>query len=141
AEPTAWMVSPVGTGGRILGALALQFHIDQSNLVLPADRQRESVGLGRTGETYLVGTDDLMRSDSRLFLEDPEQFKRAVVEAGTPPTVAEESLRSGGTTLVQPIRNEAVDRAQRGQTGTLIGTDYLGVTPRQVVNGVVSGSR
>src|SRR5690606_19129141 len=28
--------------------------------------------------------------------------------------------------LVQPIRNEAVDRAQRGQTGTLIGTDYLG---------------
>lgn len=126
SEPTAWMVSPVGTGGRILGALALQFPIDKINRVMTADRQWESVGLGRTGETYLVGTDDLMRSDSRLFLEDPEQFKRAVVEAGTPPTVAEESLRSGGTTLVQPIRNEAVDRAQRGQTGTLIGTDYLG---------------
>ncbi|MGV0836449.1 adenylate/guanylate cyclase domain-containing protein [Mycolicibacterium thermoresistibile] len=126
SEPTAWMVSPIGPQGRVMGVLALQFPIDKINRLMTADREWESVGMGRTGETYLVGTDDLMRSDSRLFLEDPEQFKTDVVEAGTPPAVAEESLRRGGTTLVQPVLGAAVDRAQRGQTGTLIGQDYLG---------------
>lgn len=126
SEPIAWMVSPIGPQGRMVGVLALQFPIDKINRVMTADRQWESVGMGRTGETYLVGTDDLMRSDSRLFLEDPARFKADVVEAGTPPAIGDESLRRGGTTLVQPVLGEAVDRAQRGQTGTLIGRDYLG---------------
>ena len=82
--------------------------------------------MGKTGETFLVGPDGLMRSDSRLFLENPEQFKRDVVDAGTPPDVAEESIRQDGTTLVQPVETEATRQAQRGQTGTIIEDDYLG---------------
>ena len=82
--------------------------------------------MGSTGETFLAGPDDLMRSDSRLFLENPEQFKRDVIDAGTPPDVAEQSIRLGGTTLVQPVGSEAVRSAQRGQSGTVIDTDYLG---------------
>jgi class 3 adenylate cyclase len=82
--------------------------------------------MGKTGETFIVGPDDLMRSDSRLFLEDPEAFKRDVIDAGTPPDVAEESIRQHGTTLVQPVATEATELAQRGQRGTLIARDYLG---------------
>jgi class 3 adenylate cyclase len=67
-----------------------------------------------------------MRSDSRLFLEDPEAYKRDVVEAGTPPDIAEEAIERGGTTLVQPVPTEATKLAQRGQSGTLIAQDYLG---------------
>ena len=67
-----------------------------------------------------------MRSDSRLFLENPEQFKRDVVDAGTPPEVAQESIRQGGTTLVQPVATEATRQAQRGQSGTIVEDDYLG---------------
>ena len=80
----------------------------------------------RPGETYLVGPDGLMRSDSRLFLEDPQAYKRAVVQAGTPPDVADRAIRLGGTTLVQPVASEATRAADRGQSGTLITTDYLG---------------
>ena len=82
--------------------------------------------MGKTGETYIVGPDDLMRSDSRMFLEDPEAYKRDVVEAGTPPDVADEAIRQHGTTLVQPVASEATKLAQRGQRGTLIADDYLG---------------
>ena len=71
-----------------------------------------------------------MRSDSRLFLENPEQFKRDVIEAGTPPEVAEDSIRQNGTTLVQPVETEATRLAQRGQDGTLIEDDYLGPRDR-----------
>ena len=84
-EPTAWMVSPVGPQGRVEGVLALQFPISKINRLMTADRQWEAAGMGKTGETFLVGPDGLMRSDSRLFLENPEEFKRDVVDAGTPP--------------------------------------------------------
>jgi class 3 adenylate cyclase len=125
-EPTAWMVSPVGPRGRVDGVLAMQFPISKINRVMTADKRWEQTGMGKTGETILVGEDDLMRSDSRLFLEDPEAFKRAVIDAGTPPDVAEESIRQHGTTLVQPVATDATRRALRGQIGTEVEVDYLG---------------
>jgi class 3 adenylate cyclase len=125
-EPTAWMVSPVGAQGRVEGVMALQFPISKINRLMTMDKRWEESGMGKTGETFIVGPDDLMRSDSRLFLEDPEVFKRDVVNAGTPPDVAEESIRQHGTTLVQPVATEATQLAQRGQRGTLVADDYLG---------------
>jgi class 3 adenylate cyclase len=125
-EPTAWLVSPVGPQGRVEGVLALQFPISKINALMTFGKKWEQAGMGKTGETFLVGPDDLMRSDSRLFLEDPQAFKRAVIEAGTPPDVAQDSIRQLGTTLVQPVATDATRRAQRGQTGTEIERDYLG---------------
>ncbi|HJT91613.1 MAG TPA: adenylate/guanylate cyclase domain-containing protein [Mycobacterium sp.] len=125
-EPTAWMMSPVGPQGRVEGVLALQFPISKINRLMTVDRQWEAAGMGTTGETFLVGPDDLMRSDSRVFLENAEQFKRDVVDAGTPPDVADESIRQQGTTLVQPVASEATRLAQRGQSGTIVEDDYLG---------------
>jgi class 3 adenylate cyclase len=125
-EPTAWMVSPVGPEGRVEGVMALQFPISKINRLMTMDKRWEESGMGKTGETFIVGPDDLMRSDSRLFLENPEAFKRDVVNAGTPPDVAEESIRQHGTTLVQPVATEATQLAQRGQKGTLVANDYLG---------------
>jgi class 3 adenylate cyclase len=125
-SPTAWLVSPVGDVGRVEGVLALQFPISKINRLMTMDRRWEDSGMGKTGETYIVGPDNLMRSDSRLFVEDPEKFKREVIEAGTPPDIAQNSLRQGGTTLVQPVGSDATGLAQRGQKGTLIARDYLG---------------
>jgi class 3 adenylate cyclase len=125
-EPTAWMVSPVGSQGRVEGVLALQFPISKINRLMTMDKRWEESGMGKTGETFIVGPDDLMRSDSRLFLENPEAFTRDVIEAGTPPDVAQESIRQNGTTLVQPVATEATQLAQRGQRGTLVANDYLG---------------
>ncbi|BBX37323.1 cyclase [Mycolicibacterium mageritense DSM 44476 = CIP 104973] len=126
SQPTAWMLSPIGADGRVEGVMALQFPITGVNSVMTADQQWEQAGMGESGETFLVGPDGLMRSNSRLFLENRDQFKRDVIDAGTPPNVAEESLRQGGTTLVQPVNGTAARQGQRGESGTVIETDYLG---------------
>jgi class 3 adenylate cyclase len=125
-QPTAWFVSPVGPQDNIEGVLALQFPISKINSLMTMDGRWEDSGMGATGETFIVGPDDLMRSNSRLFLEDPEAYKRDVIDAGTPPDVAEDAIRQHGTTLVQPVATEATKLAQRGQRGTLIADDYLG---------------
>lgn len=125
-EPTAWMMAPVGPPGRVEGVLALQFPISKINRLMTADKQWETAGMGTTGETFVVGPDGLMRSDSRLFLENPQKFERDVIDAGTPPAVAQKSLSQHGTTLVQPVETEATRSALRGQSGTVIEDDYLG---------------
>ncbi len=126
AEPTAWFMSPIGSGGQIDGVLALQFPTIGVNRVMTMDRQWEQAGMGGTGETFLVGPDGTMRSNSRLFEEDREAFRTRVVDAGTPPDVADQSLRNNTNVLIQPVADEATRRAQRGQTGTIVETDYLG---------------
>lgn len=125
-QPTAWMLVPIGPPGRAIGALVAEYPASIVNSLMTANRQWSRVGMGRTGEAFLVGKDDLMRSDSRLFLEDPEAYRADVVSAGTPPQVAERAINQGTTVLVQPVATEATDAAQRGETGTLIATDYLG---------------
>lgn len=126
-QPTAWMVSPVGDGGgHMAGVMALQFPITKINKLMTFDKLWAPSGMDNTGETFVAGPDDLMRSDSRLFLENPDQYKHDVVQAGTPPDIADDAIRLGGTTLVQPISSDATRAAQRGQSGTMITTDYLG---------------
>ena len=125
-QPTAWMVSPVGSKGHLDGVMALQLPITKINRLMTFDKQWAASGMQSTGEAFLAGPDELMRSDSRMFLDDPQQYKRDVVKAGTPRDVADTAIRLGGTTLVQPIGGDATHAAQRGQTGTMITTDYLG---------------
>lgn len=125
-EPTAWMVTPIVADGRAIGVLALQFPASKVNRLMTFDKQWNASGMGDTGEVFLVGPDNLMRSDSRVFLEDQQAYKRDVIEAGTPVAVAERAIKLGGTTLVQPVPAETTRNALRGESGTQIATDYLG---------------
>ncbi|OBF08141.1 cyclase [Mycobacterium sp. ACS4054] len=124
--PTAWAVSPVGMNGKIDGVMALPLPISKINRIMTADKRWEAAGMGPATETYLAGPDGLMRSDSRLFLEDPAEYRREAVAAGTPPDVVDEAIRLGGTTLVQPVQTAGLHAAQRGQSGVISATDYQG---------------
>lgn len=125
-QPTAWMVVPIGAPGRAVGVLAAEYPATVVSNLMTGGRQWERAGMGRTGEAFVVGKDDLMRSDSRLFLQDPQAYKADVIAAGTRPAVAEQAIKEGTTVLIQPVGTKATEAAQRGETGTLIATDYLG---------------
>ncbi len=60
-EPSAFMGAPIKRDGQTVGVVALKLSIDDINRVMG-----ERTGMGETGETYLVGPDKLMRSDSYL---------------------------------------------------------------------------
>jgi class 3 adenylate cyclase len=124
--PTAWVVSPVGQNGKVDGVMALPVPLQKINNIMTANKQWTAAGMGSATETYLAGPDDLMRSDSREFLEDPQAYRRDAIAAGTPPDVVEKAIRLGGTTLVQPVGSAGLRAAQRGETGVVTGTDYTG---------------
>jgi class 3 adenylate cyclase len=124
--PVAWLVSPIVSAGKTAGVLALPLPISKVNRIMTADKRWKAAGMGETAESYLAGPDKLMRSDSRLFVEDPKKYQQDAEAAGTPPDVVDKAIRWHGTTLVQPVETAAVRAAQRGETGTMIDTGYLG---------------
>lgn len=125
-QPIAWLVAPIGPPGKPAGVLALPLPIAKVNRIMTADKQWRAAGMGQTAETYLAGPDNLMRSDSRLFLEDPQRYRREALAAGARRETVDTAMRWGGTTLVQPVATPAVLAAQRGETGTVTDTGYLG---------------
>lgn len=124
--PTPWILTPIGDDGGIYGALALQLRPQEINEVMTGDGGWEKDGLGRTGETYLAGSDRLMRSMSRELLANPQSYVRDVVANGTPEAVARRQVETGDSILLQPVDTAAVNRALAGQSGVDTGADYIG---------------
>jgi len=91
--PAAFIVEPIEENGKIISVVALQLPLDQIN-----DIMQERTGMGETGESYLVGPENLMRSDSFL---DPEnhsvQASFARPQTGRVETEAATSALSGET--------------------------------------------
>lgn len=122
--PTAWVISPVGNVTDIVGALAIQVPITQINDVMTGGRTWSNQGLGSTGEVYLAGADRLMRSESRLLVEEPENYRDTVITNGTPVATAERIVEVAGTVQLQPVDFYGVQQALQGRTGTATAADY-----------------
>ncbi|MEQ8661006.1 MAG: cache domain-containing protein, partial [Gammaproteobacteria bacterium] len=88
--PASFIAMPVYDGGRLLGAVAFQMPVGRINAVM-----QQNNGLGKTGETYLVGADRLMRSQSRL-VDTPTILAQEVDTASARAAIAGES--GGGIT-------------------------------------------
>ncbi len=102
-EPAAFIAQPVMSQGKVQLVVALQLSLDAIN-----DIMQQRAGLGKTGETYLVGPDKLMRSDSYL---DPKHHS---VKA------------SFADPILGKVDTEASRRALAGESGTKIVIDYNG---------------
>ncbi len=91
--PASFIASPIYDGDEKIGVAMFQMPIDRLNTIMG-----ERAGLGKTGETYLVGPDGLMRSDSFL---DPEhhsvQASFRVPKSGSVETAASKAALSGKT--------------------------------------------
>ena len=61
-DPRAFMAQPIVTeGGDVHALVALEFPLQPVNAIM-----HSRVGMGKTGDTLLIGPDYLMRSDSYL---------------------------------------------------------------------------
>ncbi len=103
-KPAAFMAQPVMDGNECETVIALQLPLEALNAIM-----QERTGMGKTGETYLVGPGNRMRSDSFL---DPEGHSVAASFAGT--------VRNNG------VDTAAANAALNGETDAKIVIDYNG---------------
>lgn len=126
-DPAAFIATPIFENGAKLGVIAFQLPIDRINMVMTGDGKWKESGLGESGETYLIGSDFKMRSQSRFWLEDPEGFLKAVADAGTSNNILD-AIRAKETVIgLQSVKSPGAQRAINGTTGFDIFEDYRGV--------------
>jgi len=101
--PAGFAATPINQNGQRVGTLIFQLPLANITAIM-SDRS----GMGESGETYLVGADQLMRSDSFL---DPEYH--SVVASYRDP-------------IKGKVNTEASIAAIQGQTNSKIITDYNG---------------
>jgi class 3 adenylate cyclase/PAS domain-containing protein len=119
--PTAFVAAPVFDHGRRLGVVALEVPIDRINAVMTGEHRWE--GLGSTGETYLVGDDHRLRSDSRLFLAAPAEYLDTIARTGVPADVVSLIGTHRRTVLFQPVTGPAITAALGGESGAATARD------------------
>ena len=85
-KPASFLATPIISNGLQNGVIALQISITKLQSILD-----ERAGLGKTGETYLVGQDKLMRSDS--FLDPKNRSMKASFTNPEKGTVDTEAVR------------------------------------------------
>jgi len=103
-DPAAFSAVPIIKNNQVVMVVAMQLSSEVINAIM---QQRE--GMGETGETYLVGSDKLMRSDSFL---DPTGHNIKASFAGT--------VESNG------VDTEATAAALNNETDAQIIIDYNG---------------
>ncbi len=90
--PASFMSSPlIDSHGKLKGVLVFQMPIDEMNSVM-----NETAGMGKTGQTFVVGPDKLMRSNDR-FSEKSTILSRKIDD----PAVVDALSGKSGTHVIQ----------------------------------------
>lgn len=112
-QAASFMMAPIrNDAGAVVGALAFQMPVARLNRMMQV-----SAGMGETGETYIVGPDLLMRSDSR-FSKDSSILKTKVDTMPVHKALAGET----GITLTNDYRGTPVQSAYTALT--FLGTQW-----------------
>ncbi|MFN7715762.1 MAG: adenylate/guanylate cyclase domain-containing protein [Pseudanabaenaceae cyanobacterium] len=125
--PAAFIAAPIFNKSEFVGVLAFQLPVDEINNIMTGNRNWESDGLGKSGETYLVGSDYLMRSVSRFLVQDPQGYGQTLRSLGINPRTIQRIEQYGTSILQQSVRTEAAVQALAGKRGTQIVNDYRNI--------------
>lgn len=126
-DPAAFIASPIFENGKKIGILIFQMPIDNINRIMTHDQHWEEAGLGKSGETYLVGSDKTLRSMSRFLLEDKNGYLAALKSGGVSPQTLNLIKAKGTSISLQPAETSGVSAALAGNKGFDIFPDYRNV--------------
>jgi len=126
-RPTAFVAAPVFRLSERIGTAIFEISIYTINDIMTSHQSWQDVGLGVSGETYLVGEDLLLRNQSRFLIEDRERYLEMIREIGTSEDIVRQ-IESQGTSIgLQQVDTIGTQAALAGESNTLIFPDYRGV--------------
>ena len=125
--PAAFIAAPLQVDGALAGVLALQIPVDRLDGLMTGERNWRDEGLGESGETYIVGADYTMRTDSRFIIETPQAFFDQLDGAAGDDEALEAMRRHRTTIGLLEVRTQASASALEGRTGAGLVDDYRGL--------------
>ena len=119
-RPVFFVAASVRRDQEVIGALVLEIPVEALSTITTAGERWEEVGLG-DGESYVVGSDLLLRSESRPWIEDPQRYLDRLDD----PELVELIDTFGSPIGVQPVDTEPVSEGVAGRIFEGTARNYL----------------
>jgi len=125
-DPVFFLAAAVRSGSDVIGAVVTEIPVETLTALMTANQDWKLLGLGDTGESYIVGPDQTLRSNSRTWIEDPDDYLRDHLDRYDDQDATDLIETVGSPVLLQPVDNEAVTTALEGEEYIGSVTNYLG---------------
>jgi methyl-accepting chemotaxis protein len=123
----SFIASPIVDMGETIGVLIFQAPVDEINNVMTSQNNWKNVGLGDSGEVYLVGPDNLLRNNSRFIIEAPKEYFKFIEKLGVDPKSVNKQKALGTTIGIAAVNTPGANESLQGKTGFKIFPDYRNV--------------
>jgi methyl-accepting chemotaxis protein len=122
-DQATFMSVPIFEGTKIIAVAIVQVPIDQINQLMSFNKQWEASGLGKTGESYLVGSDSSPRSIARGMAEKPEAFVNSLKNLLPEPALKAIAASKSDIGL-RKLESEGIKQSLAGTTGSQTYENY-----------------
>lgn len=116
--PIMFIAAPIFDMDNFIGVIVVKSSIKQLNDIFTHHQSWQNIGLGGTGETYVVGQDSKLRSVSRLFIENPDKYLSVLESQGMSKLDLNRIKLSGSLVGVVPVNTDAVQLGLKGEIGS-----------------------
>ncbi|WP_150137520.1 methyl-accepting chemotaxis protein [Candidatus Enterovibrio escicola] len=123
-SPASFISSPIVKNGKTLGVLIFQMPINNINAIMTYNKKWQEDGLGKTGESFLVGPDKLIRSQSRMLVEHKEAYLEALRAEGLAESVVSRISKTNSSAGQQLITSDYISKALNGLRSFSTTTNY-----------------
>ncbi len=125
-KPAAFIGISIYDENEYLGLLVVKLSSNKINEILTSNYDWESVGLGESGDVFLVGRDYKMRSNNRYMRQSPDIYKKMLISANIPKQTIDSIFQNKNTLMHLSVKTDAVIQAQQGASKTIVTRNYLG---------------
>jgi len=123
----AFVSTPIIENGKVSAILIFQMPVDEIDALMTFSGNWVAMGMGETGETYLLDSKGYTLNNSRFFVESPAEFIDLLDQSGFAAQVGRK-IKSKNTTIGQlQVNSEGSRAALRGEKGFAEFEDYRGV--------------
>ncbi|MDM8558149.1 methyl-accepting chemotaxis protein [Candidatus Parabeggiatoa sp. HSG14] len=122
----AFIGTPIYDGEQKLGILIIQIPIYSINDIMTNHLVWRYDESGRTGEAYIVAAEGTMRNDSRMLIENKEDYLSAVQKAGVSEEIISNIELKDTSVGLQRVDSPGTRAAFSGVTGFDLYEDYRG---------------
>jgi methyl-accepting chemotaxis protein len=125
-DQAAFAAAPVFDGARQVGVILMQYPVDKITDQLNSNKSWKKIGLGDTGDVFIVGADKRMRTNARYVLENKDTF---AAQVGDKLNEAERGTLVKKTTTIGlvTVDSDATRGALGGAEGFSLFTDYRNI--------------
>lgn len=124
SRSVAFVATPIIALEERIGTLVVQLDNERLTQVMTSGQSWSQLGLGETGQAYLVGSDNLLRTQSRGLLENAPAWLDSLAVAGNQPNLQTMSDRTDSVGLLE-VNSELLTQALKGKAAVDMSENYL----------------